>query len=90
MRPACQVYIIGSSKSVIGFTAQRHAGAGLKSFRPMAVSDQTAGADDLDGAVTEHLDGVTPLARLVGEYRDHGSLDVIAVVLVDLVADFKL
>jgi hypothetical protein len=67
-----------------------HPGYGPKLFRPIAVSDQAAGADDPDCAVTEHLDGVTPLARSVGEYRDHGSLDVIAVGLVDPVADFKL
>jgi hypothetical protein len=54
------------------------------------VSDQAARAGDLDRAVTEHLDRVTPLTRFVGEDRDHGSLDVIAVILVDLVTDFKL
>ena len=37
-----------------------------------------------------HLDGVTPLAGLVGENSDHGSLGVIAVALVDLVSDFEL
>jgi hypothetical protein len=56
----------------------------------MAVRGQTPGAGDLDGAVTVHLDGVTPLACLVGEDRDHGALDVIAVVLLDLVADLEL
>src|SRR5712671_2172745 len=40
---------------------------GLQSFQPIAVRDQTAGAGDLDGAVAGHLDGVAPLAGLVGE-----------------------
>jgi uncharacterized protein YndB with AHSA1/START domain len=60
-----------------------------KLSRPIAVSDQAARADDLDGAVTEHLDGVAPLPRFVGEYRDHGSLDVVAVGLLDPVADLE-
>ena len=61
----------------------------LNLSRPIAVRDQAAGADDLDCAVSEHLDGIAPLTRFVGEHRDHGSLDVIAVGLVDPVADFK-
>jgi hypothetical protein len=53
------------------------------------MSGEAARAGNLDGAVPGHLDGITPLARLVGEDRDHGALAVIAVGLVDLVADFK-
>jgi hypothetical protein len=55
----------------------------------MPMSGEAARAGNLDGAVPGHLDGITPLAGLVGEDRDHGALAVIAVGLIDLVADFK-